>query len=262
MKDIESKRHISANHSGATRVVMRGVAKSFGDNQVLQNLDFEVGRGAVVGLIGVNGSGKSTLLRCLLGLLKPNAGEITIDGEDVWNLSPEIKARIGYVDQHPKFFPWMRSRHLLKYIGSFYPRWNEPLLNELAGRWAAPLDQSFGSLSPGQQQKVAILAALGAEPDLLILDEPVSSLDPAARREFLKSLLEIARDENRSIVFSSHITSDLERVASHVAILAGGRIRWFDELDDLKDRVKRLRVRSTNPASDRFLDPRRIAHAA
>ena len=108
------------------------------------------------------------------------------------------------------------------------------------------MDQRFGSLSPGQQQKIAILTALGNEPDLLVLDEPVSSLDPVARRDFLRSLLEITLDDDRTVILSTHITSDLERVASHIAVLNDGQIRWNDELDELKDRVKRLRIRGTS----------------
>jgi len=226
------------------RIVVHQVCKSFKKRNVLRDLDWVVPSGAVIGLLGVNGSGKSTLLRCILGLLKPTSGTITIDGKEVWDLPNETKARIGFVDQNPKLYPWMRGKHLLKYIGSFYPSWNEPMLVDLAARWDLQLDQSFGSMSPGQQQKLALLTALGNEPDLLILDEPVSSLDPLARREFLRSLLELAQDSDRTILFSTHITSDLERVASHVAILVDGQIGWFDELGDLKDRIKRWRIHS------------------
>ncbi len=225
-------------------IVMRGVNKTFGKNQVLRDLDWEIPAGAVVGLLGVNGSGKSTLIRCLLGLLKPDSGSLTIQGHDVWDLPDEIKARIGYVDQQPKLFPWMKGKQLLKHIGSFYPNWDQGMLEKLAEQWKTPLDQTFGSLSPGQQHKLAILSALGNDPDFLVLDEPVSSLDPIGRRDFLKSLLDHSRDRPRTILFSTHITSDLERVASHVTVLVEGQIRWFDELDNLKDRLKRWRVSS------------------
>lgn len=233
-------------HAGETSedsmVVMRNVCKSFGKDEVLRDLNWAIPGGAVVGLLGVNGSGKSTLIRCLLGLLKPDSGNLTIDGHDVGDLPDQIKARIGFVDQKPKLFPWMQGKQLLKHFGSFYPNWNQPMLEQLAQRWDTPLNKRFGSLSPGQQHKLAILAALGNEPDLLVLDEPVSSLDPIARRNFLRSLLDHSSDGKRTVLFSTHITSDLERVASHVAILVDGQIAWFDELDNLKDRVKRWRV--------------------
>lgn len=243
MSSVMSEHKSTERNLSGVNVSVRGVSKSFGKQQVITNLDWEIPVGAIVGLLGVNGSGKSTLIQCMLGLLRPDAGEISIAGHDVWDLPDDIKARIGYVTQQPKFFPWMKGRHLLKHVGSFYPNWNEVLLDELAENWKTPLDQNFGSLSPGQQHKLAILSALGNDPDLLILDEPVSNLDPIARREFLRSLLDHSRVEHRTILFSTHITSDLERVASHVAILVDGKIGWFDELDNLKDRVKRWRIR-------------------
>lgn len=233
------------------RIQISKLCKSFAKRNVLRELDWTISAGAVVGLLGTNGSGKTTLIQCLLGLLKADSGSVAIDGEDSWDLSAHTKSRIGYVDQRPKFYPWMNGSELLNYIGAMYPNWNATLCGEYAKQWDVPLSKPFGKLSPGEQQKIAILTALGNEPDLLILDEPVSSLDPLARRAFLRSLLEIARDEDRTILFSTHITSDVERVATHVAFLHDGRIQWFDELDVTKERIRRLRFRSRQsfPAS-------------
>jgi ABC-2 type transport system ATP-binding protein len=233
------------------RVEVSKLCKSFAKHAVLREVDWSIAAGSVVGLLGTNGSGKTTLIQCLLGLLRADSGGAKIDGEDAWDLSADLKARIGYVDQRPKFYPWMNGSELLSYVGSMYPRWNSDLCAEYAKQWDVPLAKPFGKLSPGEQQKIAILTALGNEPDLLILDEPVSSLDPLARRAFLRSLLEIANDENRTIIFSTHITSDVERVATHVAFLHAGRIQWFDELDVTKERIRRLRFRGKRdfPAS-------------
>jgi ABC-2 type transport system ATP-binding protein len=233
------------------RIEISKLCKSFGKHEVLRDVDWSITAGSVVGLLGTNGAGKTTLLQCLLGLLRADSGQVLIDGENAWDLSTSVKARIGYVDQRPKFYPWMNGTDLLQYIGAMYPRWNVPLCGKYAKQWDVPLSKPYGKLSPGEQQKVAILMALGNEPDLLILDEPVSSLDPLARRAFLRSLLEIARDEDRTILFSTHITSDVERVATHVAFLHDGRIQWFDELDVTKERIRRLRFRSQRafPAS-------------
>ena len=187
----KTKREIESNvSSDSGRVVFKNVSKKYGSTQVLDDLTWSVKSGAVVGLLGLNGSGKSTLLRCMLGLLKPDTGTIQIDNEDVWDLSDQTKARLGFVDQNPHLYPWMKGKQLIDYIGSLYPRWNDRLIRDIAAEWRVPMDQRFGSLSPGQQQKIAILTALGNEPDLLVLDEPVSSLDPVARRDFLRSLLE------------------------------------------------------------------------
>lgn len=228
----------------APLIEVSGLMKSFETAQVLKGVDLTIPRGSVTGLLGKNGSGKSTLLKCLLGLLKPSSGKAAILGEDPWHLSAEAKSQLGYVAQEVSLYAWMRVRQIIEYTAAFYPTWNHDLTLELARRWELPTEDRVGPMSQGQQQKLALILALGHEPDLLILDEPVASLDPSARREFLSTLLEITRDENRTVLFSTHITTDLERVADHVAVLQEGKIVYHDELDDLKDSVKRLRVTS------------------
>jgi ABC-2 type transport system ATP-binding protein len=194
----------------------------------------------------MNGSGKSTLIKCLLGLVRPDGGSARIFGDDSRNLSPEVKGRLGYVPQVVHQLDWMKVRHLIQYTATFYPNWNDRWTSELVERWRVPLDQRVQTLSTGQLQTLAIVLALGHRPDLMVLDEPVASLDPVARRDFLRSILELARDGNRTVLFSTHISSDLERVATHVAILHAGRIASYSELDELKDRVKRLRMRASD----------------
>ena len=241
------------------RIEISGLEKSFGKQPVLRGVDWSIAAGSVVGLLGTNGAGKTTLIRCLLGLLRADSGQVLIDGEDAWDLSSNTKARIGYVDQRPQFYPWLNGSDLLQYVGAMYPNWNDALCTELAEQWNVPLSKAFGKLSPGEQQKIAILTAMGNEPDLLVLDEPVSSLDPLARRAFLKSLLAIARETDRTILFSTHITSDVERVASHVAFLHEGKIQWFDELDVTKERIKRLRFRADSDFPESLSIPGAIA---
>ncbi len=223
-----------------------GLTKSYDRKQVLQGVDLRVPRGAVVGLMGMNGSGKSTLIKCLLGLVRPDGGSARLLGDDSRNLSPEVKGRLGYVPQVVHQLDWMKVRHLIQYTSTFYPNWDERWVTELVERWRVPLGDRVQALSTGQLQTLAIVLALGHRPDLMVLDEPVASLDPVARRDFLRSILELARDGNRTVLFSTHISSDLERVATHVAILHAGRIASYSELDELKDRVKRLRMRATD----------------
>ncbi len=223
-----------------------GLTKSYDRKQVLQGVELQIPRGAVVGLMGMNGSGKSTLIKCLLGLVRPDGGSARLLGDDSRNLSPEVKGRLGYVPQVVHQLDWMKVRHLIQYTSTFYPNWDDRWVTELVERWRVPLDQRVQALSTGQLQTLAIVLALGHRPDLMVLDEPVASLDPVARRDFLRSLLELCRDGNRTVLFSTHISSDLERVATHVAILHAGRIASYSELDELKDRVKRLRMRSTD----------------
>jgi ABC-2 type transport system ATP-binding protein len=149
----------------------------------------------------------------------------------------------------------MRVRQIIEYTAAFYPRWNERLIDALLRDWRLDAYERVGTLSVGQLQKLAIILGLGHEPDLLVLDEPAASLDPVARRDFLKALLEIAADGRRTILFSTHITSDLERVADRVAILRNGRISYHGELDALKDNIKRLHVTSSSPLAPSFNVP-------
>jgi len=239
---------------------LRAVSKIYSGRPVLDRLDLDVPAGSVVGLLGKNGAGKTTLLRCALGLARPEHGTATILGEDAWNLSASAKQHIGYVPQTPQLYPWMRVRHIIDYTGSFYRRWNSDLAGQLARDWQIPLSQRAGTLSVGEMQKLAIVLALGHEPDFLLLDEPVAALDPAARREFLKVVLEIAAGGSRSVLFSTHITSDLERVADRVAILQNGGISFFGELGELKDRIKRLRLVSANTFPESFDLPGILRH--
>ncbi len=227
------------------------VCRRFGNKEVLRGVDLAIPRGSVVGLLGKNATGKSTLIKCLLGLLRVDDGTMRVFDEDPWWLSADGKARLGYVPQEVNLYGWMRVGQVIEYTAAFYPRWNSALASRLVHQWELPPKDRVGPLSPGQLQKLAIVLALGHEPELLVLDEPVGALDPVARREFLRTILEIAQSENRTILFSTHITSDLERVADRVAILRDGRIIFHDELDVLKDSVKRLRITAARelPAS-------------
>lgn len=218
-------------------ISMKQVLKGFGTKSVLRGTDLEIPTGTIVGLLGTNGSGKTTLLKCAVGLLRPHGGECNILGEPAWDLSPAAKARLGYVPQVISLFPWMTVNDLVRYTRSFYETWNDELIGRLLGEWDLPPGDRVGNLSVGQLQKLAILTALGHEPELLILDEPAASLDPLARRQFLQLIIDLAGPSNRTVLFSTHITSDLERVADHVAILKEGRIVHFGSLEELKEQT-------------------------
>lgn len=223
------------------------VCKRYGNTPVLKGVDLEIPKNSVVGLLGKNGAGKTTLIKLMLGLLKISSGEIYVFGEEPWLLSNETKARIGYVPQRDRLYPWLTVEQLISYTGSFYPHWNQSLADQLLAQWQIDPKARMGVLSEGQAQKVAIILALGHEPDLLILDEPVASLDPLGRRQFLKTVLERVTDRGCTVFFSTHITSDLERVADRVAILNEGRVVSCGAMDDLKDGVKRLRLIGATP---------------
>lgn len=218
-------------------IELRDLTKQFGNAHILRGVDLAIPRGSVVGLLGTNGSGKTTLIKCMLGLLRRNTGQSLLFGQDSWSLSPDIKARIGYVPQVISFFPWIRVRDLIRYTASFYPKWNDDLCQRMIRDWDIPADQRISTLSVGQVQKTAILLAVGHDPDLLILDEPAAALDPIARRQFLQLLIDLAAPGRRTVLFSTHLTTDLERVADRVAVLKTGQVAWFGLLDDLKEQT-------------------------
>ncbi len=233
----------------------QNVAKTFGSQSVLRHTDLFVEKGQVVGLLGTNGAGKSTLIKCLLGLLQVNEGQVRIFGEDSWDLSAAAKARLGYVPQEAQFYNWMKARQVVDYWGTFYANWDKAWINRLMKEWEVPGEQRVGALSPGQLQRLALVIAMGHRPELLILDEPMASLDPRGRRETLRQLIDLTQDGEHTVLFSTHILSDLERIASHIAILAEGKIACYEELDGLKDRVKRLRLRANQELPKSFAVP-------
>jgi ABC-2 type transport system ATP-binding protein len=157
------------------------------------------------------------------------------------------KARIGFVPQRDELLDGMKGAGYLELIAEFYPTWNRDLVARLAKEWAVPLDTKISKLSVGQRQKLSIISALGHEPDLIILDEPVASLDPVARRGFLKELVDIAATQTRSIIFSTHIVTDLERVASRVWLMKEGELTIDASLDDIKEKFNM-------PLEDLFLE--------
>jgi len=230
-----------ASESSARPVLqVRGLAKSFKQRQVLNALDWHVPAGRVVGLLGRNGAGKTTLLRCLLGLSPINGGSIELFGAPMIEPGGERMHRIGFVPQTFDLFPWMKVRAYLDFTAAFYTRWNQTLADRLLADWELDAKQKIGELSQGQRQKLAIVRAIAPDPDLLVLDEPVASLDPQARRAFMGELPTLMRAPGKTVIFSTHITADLERANADIALLRDGRIQFTRPLAELRERLKRV----------------------
>lgn len=225
----------------ALPVHAQGLRLAYGTQPpVLDGLDWTLQPGQVVGLLGRNGAGKTSLLETLLGLREPQQGEVRLFGQPALLPDDALRARLGYVPQQSDLFEDFTVDQLLRYFRSFYPVWNEAKVEGLMSRWEIPRDRLIAKLSTGQQQRLSIVRALAHDPDLLVLDEPVASLDPAGRRDFLRELVEQVLDRGTTVVFSTHILSDLERVAFNIAFLAGGRIRLQAPQDVLADQVRLL----------------------
>ena len=233
--------------STATPVLhVHGLDKSFKQRQVLKSLDWSVPGGRVIGLLGRNGAGKTTLLRCLLGLSPIDGGSIALFGEPMLEPGGKRMHRIGFVPQTFDLFPWMKVGAYLDFTAAFYTHWDRERVQRLLANWELDLKQKIGELSQGQRQKLAIVRAIAPDPDLLVLDEPVASLDPQARRAFMSELLSLMRAPGKTVIFSTHITADLERADADIALLRDGRIQFTRPLAELRERFKRVVLTRTH----------------
>jgi ABC-2 type transport system ATP-binding protein len=228
-------------------VIARDLRKSFGSKTVLDSVSFEVGPGDVVGVLGKNGAGKTTLLELMLGFTPATDGQVKVFEHESYRLPGPAKARIGFVPQQDELIKQLTAADQLRLIRSFYANWDDELIDRLVRSWEIDPGERIRSMSVGQRQKLSLLLALGHQPDLLILDEPVASLDPLARRNFLEQIIEVSSDGRRAVVFSSHIVSDIERLANKIWIVKDHRLYWRGDVDDLKDSIVRLHLRASAP---------------
>ena len=216
------------------------VSKSYKDKMVLSNLSAQIKSGQIIGLVGRNGAGKTTLIEALMGLRELDSGEITIWAEALGDLPQKKKELIGFVPQDGIGFEWMKVGQYIEYFGGFFSHWDKQYSDELLRRWNLDKKSRIADLSGGQQQILQVIQALSIKPKLLILDEPVAHLDPNMRRQFLAELVELTCELGTTVLFSTHIISDLERIASHIALLNNGKIEHFYELEELKNNAASL----------------------
>ena len=200
-------------------VTISDVGKRFGAKAALTDVSTRVEAGDVIGILGKNGAGKTTLFEVMLGFSPSSTGSVTIFGEDCLNLSSSAKSRIGFVPQQDELLGMLTGRQQLAITAAFHRRWDHSLIERLLAEWAVPTDQRIQTMSVGQRQKLLVLTALGHHPDLLVLDEPVASLDPIARRQFLAQLFDASEGRKGAVLFSSHIVSDIERAATKIWIV-------------------------------------------
>jgi ABC-2 type transport system ATP-binding protein len=217
------------------------VSRSFDRTPVVRDLNLRVRRGSIYGLLGRNGAGKTTAIKMLVGLIWPHSGQIKVHGVEPARFTVADRWKIGYVSERQVLNPFLRVSALIQFTSSFYPDWDFALCERLLQRFKIDPRKRIRALSLGTSRQVAFVLALAQRPDLLILDEPAANLDVVARRDFLDEMLELLRQENKTVLLSSHILSDVERVADEIGIMAAGKLKISEPLDRLKDTVKQVR---------------------
>ncbi|MEZ4424268.1 MAG: ABC transporter ATP-binding protein [Gemmatimonadota bacterium] len=208
----------------------------------LRGLDLNVPEGSVYGFLGPNGSGKSTTIRMLMGMMKPDAGEIRLLGAPIPESIERVLARTGYVPERPHLYPALTIGETLAYHAAFFSAWDERWATEMLGRLGLERGRKVGRLSKGETGKLMILLALYQRPDLLILDEPTDGLDPVVRRDVMSAVMDYVAEAGATVFISSHLVHELERMCDWVGVIDGGRLIAEMPMDAFKNEIKRLHV--------------------
>jgi ABC-2 type transport system ATP-binding protein len=228
---------------------LEGLGKRYGSKWALRDCTLEIPAGAVTALVGPNGAGKTTLLQMAVGLRRPSAGTVRVLGCDPQRDARELLPRVGFVAQDHPLHRGFTVAETLRLGRELNPTWDDELARLRLERLDLSLDQRIGKLSGGQQAQVALTLALAKRPELLLLDEPVASLDPLARREFLTALMEAVSEGGLTVVLSSHLLADLERVCDHIVILSHARTQLAAPIDDVVASHRLLTAPRSDPAS-------------
>lgn len=224
-----------------------GLTKYYGGTLAVDHVDLKVPRGCICGFLGRNGAGKTTAIKMMLGLLKPTVGHSRVLGCDSGALTPSIRQRIGYVTEGHRLFRWMSIARLEAFQKAFYPKqWDDRFFAEMIEYFELSKKQKIKQLSNGQRAQVSLALALAPNPELLIMDDPTLGLDAAIRRQFLEGMIELITRQGRTVLFSSHILADVERVADRIVVIDKGVLRADCSLEQFRASVRKVVVRFAN----------------
>lgn len=239
-----------SSSSAEAVVAITNLSRRFGSKTVLNDVSLYVPRGGVFGLVGENGAGKTTLIKHILGLLRAETGAVKVFGTDPISDPVSVLGRIGYLSEQPDLPGWMRVDELIRYTQAFYPKWDAAYAEQLRAQFGLDPAQRISTLSKGQTAKAGLLAAQAHRPELLLLDEPSSGLDPLVRRDILEAVIRTVADEGRTVFFSSHLLEEIERVSDHIAMLHRGNLVLCGSLDEIKAQHRQFTLHfETAPAS-------------
>lgn len=223
-----------------TIIEARGLTKRYRHKDAVRDLNLALPAGRACAFLGRNGAGKTTTIKMLAGLIRPSAGSSSLFGRDSQQLRPGEWQKTGYVSENQELYDWMTGGQLIAFTSALYPHWDKSFEKDLLGKLGIPLQRRISRCSRGEKVKLALLLAMAFHPRLLILDEPFAGLDPLVRAEFLDTVLEITRQNEWSIFFSTHDIDDVEKLADDVVIIDEGRLQVSESLDTLQERFRRI----------------------
>ena len=229
----------------------QALTKYYGGTLAVDHLDLQIPRGCICGFVGRNGAGKTTAIKLMLGLLKPTAGSSRLLGCDSSALTPEIRRRIGYVTEGHRLFRWMSIAELEKFQRAFFDeKWDEKFFGDMIEYFDLPRKKKIKHLSNGQRAQVSLALALAPNPELLIMDDPTLGLDAAIRRQFLEGMIELIMRQGRTVLFSSHILGDVERVSDRIVVIDKGVLRANCSLDQFQGAIRKVILSFANSAPE------------
>jgi ABC-2 type transport system ATP-binding protein len=223
-----------------------GLTKKFGSLTAVDSLDLRVPHGSIFGFLGRNGAGKTTTIKLLLGLISPTSGTARVLGMDPGKNGKTMKLQVGYVAENQSMYGWMKVKEIVKFTAGFYRDWDHKLAEHFCEQFELSPSTKVRRLSKGQQMRLALTLALCSRPRLLILDDPTMGLDPITRKEFLNDIVSAIHEEGTTVFFSTHILTELERVADNIAIIDRGKLKVASDIDSLKATTKSVRLTFEN----------------
>jgi ABC-2 type transport system ATP-binding protein len=231
---------------------IKNLYKGFGRKKVLEDFSLSLEEGKVYGLLGKNGEGKTTLIRMIMGIIPADSAQIFYKDKKLKFSDAAYKKEIGYIPEDPFYFGWMTVHDLLDLNSSFYPTWNFEKANEYLKEFALDKKARIRNLSRGMKLKLGLAVALASEPELLILDDPTSGIDVPTRHDFLKDIIKELCGKGTTVLFSTHLVHELERIVEHLCILHGGRLVLDEEYQVIRDSVRRIRLTFGDSIPEKF----------
>ena len=235
--------HMDCDFSNQTVIEIDNLSRKFGRKQALDNVSMKIPRGVVMGLVGLNGAGKTTLLKHILGLLRAQQGTVSVFGKDPSRDPKFVLSRMGYLTEEDSLPGWMKVWQILRFSKPFYPNWNDDYAQELLETFKIDPAKTIKKMSKGQRARVGLTIALAHRPELLVLDEPSSGLDPVVRNDILAAIIRTIADSGKTVLFSSHLLDEVQRVSDMIGVIRNGRLVECGPLENLQTRYQRVTLK-------------------